>query len=76
MSSPEAGLGDEARARVERALAADPELRGELVVIEGFLAPASRARFWVAFAEECELHARPAAAALAALSRAARVGGE
>lgn len=67
----QAGLDGEQRARVEAALAVDPELAAELALIVGLLDPAALAGFWVAFAAACRTHARPAAAALAALEHAA-----
>lgn len=68
----DAGLDGEARARVDRALLADPHLRAELELIEASMSPHARALLWAAFAEECGRHARPAAAVLVALERAAR----
>lgn len=58
-------------ARVRAALTADPALAAELQMIVAALDAAAAARFWAAFAAELGRHARPAAAVLAALERAA-----
>ena len=71
-SLDDAGLPPGARSRIEATLAREPALAAELGAIAEALDPAVRRRFWFAFAAECERHARPAAAALAALERAAR----
>lgn len=71
-SLDDAALGRQGRARIERALLADPALEAELELIAAELAPGAASVFWAAFAEECERHARPAGAVLAALERAAR----
>lgn len=59
-------------ARVKAAVAADPDLADELQMIEAALDEDVRERFRAAFGEELCRHARPAAAFLAALERAAR----
>ena len=71
-SLDDAGLSPRARSRIEATLACEPALEAELAAIAEALDPAARRLFWFAFAAECERHARPAAAALAALERAAR----
>ena len=53
------------------ALEADPALAGELELIVEALGAEASARFWRAFASESPRHRRPAAAVLAALTRAA-----
>ncbi len=67
----DSGLDERSRARIAAVLAADPALADELALIEVALRPAARARFWLALAEESGRVARPAAAVLAALERAA-----
>lgn len=71
MSSLEnAGLTGPQRARVEAALAFDPDLAVELDAIVGQLSGRARRRFWSAFADQSARRKRPAAAVLAALERA------
>ena len=65
------GLDRCARAAVADALASDPALAEELGLIVAHLRPDARDRFWRCFAEECGRCARPAAAVLGALERAA-----
>ena len=71
-SLDDAGLSAEGRSRIEATLAREPSLEAELGAIAEALHPAARRRFWRAYAAECERHARPATAVLAALERAAR----
>lgn len=66
----------EREARIDAALAADPALADELEMILSAFDPHARERFEAAFSEEVERHERPAAAVLAALSRAGRPSGE
>lgn len=63
-------------ARIAAALDSDPALANELDLIGSQLAAPARARFLGALVEELERHARPAAAVLAALERAARDGAD
>ncbi len=58
--------------RVADALAADSALAEELEMIVAAFDAGARERFLAALADELPRHARPAAAVLAALERAAR----
>jgi hypothetical protein len=69
-SLAEAGLDGRRRTLVEAALRSDPALREELELIAAELGAAAARRFWVEFADRCAV-ARPAAAVLPALERAA-----
>lgn len=71
----DAGLDARRRARVDRALEADPALAAELDLITALLDVAVSRAFWSAFASECARCERPAAAVLAALERAAATAG-
>ena len=68
----DAELNEGERALVEAALATDPALAAELELIGEVLGDGARQRFWQAFARECGMRERPAAAVLAALEAAAR----
>lgn len=73
MTAPDDGIprgwGDP---RIAAALATDADLAEELEMIVAELDPVARERFLAAFADESPRHVRPAAAVLAALTRAAR----
>lgn len=62
---------DDLSPSVAAALASDPALAAELAMICAALEAGAEERFWACFAAELERHARPAAATLAALERAA-----
>ena len=70
-AEPEEPEKAEREARIAAALEADPALADELAMIAAVFDPETRVRFERAFADELARHARPAAAVLAALSRAA-----
>lgn len=75
MVPPQSYLGAAELAAIALAFYADPALPEELALIEPWLEPRARARFWREFAiasGECE---RPGAAVLVALERAAAIPG-
>jgi len=67
----ELGLDPRRRELAESALREDPALAEELELITGLLNEDIQRAFWSAFADGCAASARPAAAVLAALERAA-----
>jgi hypothetical protein len=68
----DAGLGPGERAAIDAAFARDPALLAEAELIAAALAEDRRTRFCRSLAAEAANRARPAAAVLAALERAAR----
>lgn len=67
----ELGLDPRRRELAESALREEPALAEELELITGLLSDDVQRVFWRAFADGCAASARPAAAVLAALERAA-----